>query len=798
MRKTTFLKTFLVAACLLTGTSAWADYRVGATDYSTGYLGAKSTAYDISVDGTWTFTFKQYNKAGTDLENTKAWNGFVLNGNDGTADKFNLRCDNYEAVSESSTNCTDTWSNKGNEFCEDINGSTVNMTVTRNSGTISVSASITSAIVGHDFTKSYTYSVGENALQLYLSVDNSYIVVSSAKWDGGTAAGKYEFIYGTPAYSGTTFNGGTAQTDFGGDANELTGITHTDANGATCDAAMPIAGSVLNQKGNWTKYFGTAKTEGKVYFACNYSVINGQSDLIRIVDSKGTVIFSSLKDTSGGKNGTLTVATICGTEIKNYVRNPRTCNYGVRNLCIDLDNRNVTYTLLVSSGNNSYSTLTGTLDLPEGITDVKGLSMKNVAYDGYIDNVLLYSYTPAGTLYTHTLKAINESSVELATLSTTNIYAATEGDAAEDVYYSKAIEKGGVWYVTSKNGSTPGYGYHFAGATETKNITYTADENLVYFGEAEDMLVSGSWAADGAYLSWRSNGGCKRLNKQSYIATSVIAPGVYEVSLWVRNNRSAGDGTETLPIYLRDTDGNLTNLSVSFPGWARGGYEAENSATITIPDDGKSYSIAIYNDGIYTSNLEMDYVAVYKKNTTATIAAAGWASLFTPYALDFSGVTGLTAYTATVSGTTVTLTKVENVPANTGVVLKGAADNYPIPVIASSSTAKGDLKGSATDDKAYDTSYDYYYLAINGSGDAQFKKLTSGSIAAGKAYLQLPYSGGAARELSIVFDDETTGVRSIDNGKLTIDNSVYDLSGRRVAKPTKGLYIVNGKKVAVK
>lgn len=45
--------------------------------------------------------------------------------------------------------------------------------------------------------------------------------------------------------------------------------------------------------------------------------------------------------------------------------------------------------------------------------------------------------------------------------------------------------------------------------------------------------------------------------------------------------------------------------------------------------------------------------------------------------------------------------------------------------------------------------------------------------------------------------DAATGIVTIDNGKLTMDN-YYDLSGRRVLKPTKGIYIVNGKKVSKK
>ena len=34
-----------------------------------------------------------------------------------------------------------------------------------------------------------------------------------------------------------------------------------------------------------------------------------------------------------------------------------------------------------------------------------------------------------------------------------------------------------------------------------------------------------------------------------------------------------------------------------------------------------------------------------------------------------------------------------------------------------------------------------------------------------------------------------TGIRAIENGKLKIENGVYDLQGRRVTKTTKGIYI---------
>mgnify|MGYP002623132214 CR=1 FL=1 len=73
----------------------------------------------------------------------------------------------------------------------------------------------------------------------------------------------------------------------------------------------------------------------------------------------------------------------------------------------------------------------------------------------------------------------------------------------------------------------------------------------------------------------------------------------------------------------------------------------------------------------------------------------------------------------------------------------------------------------------------------------------AGSIAANRCWLQLDKSAGAPASLTIVFgDDDTTGINvTTVNGQQT---TVYDLNGRRVAQPTKGLYIINGKKVILK
>ena len=44
-------------------------------------------------------------------------------------------------------------------------------------------------------------------------------------------------------------------------------------------------------------------------------------------------------------------------------------------------------------------------------------------------------------------------------------------------------------------------------------------------------------------------------------------------------------------------------------------------------------------------------------------------------------------------------------------------------------------------------------------------------------------------------EEEADGIHSIDNGQLTTDNGVYDLSGRKVnGQLRRGVYITNGKK----
>ena len=68
-----------------------------------------------------------------------------------------------------------------------------------------------------------------------------------------------------------------------------------------------------------------------------------------------------------------------------------------------------------------------------------------------------------------------------------------------------------------------------------------------------------------------------------------------------------------------------------------------------------------------------------------------------------------------------------------------------------------------------------------------------------KAYLKLAKntSAGSQAVNGFPFNGTTTGIEQIEAG-ADAKNAIYDLSGRRVNKAAKGIYILNGKKVLVK
>ena len=164
-------------------------------------------------------------------------------------------------------------------------------------------------------------------------------------------------------------------------------------------------------------------------------------------------------------------------------------------------------------------------------------------------------------------------------------------------------------------------------------------------------------------------------------------------------------------------------------------------------------------------------------------------------ALSFAGVKAYKV--SSVADDHVNLIEVTEAPANTPVILEANPGNYNLTVIASA-TSVGTNKLRVSDGTAMNTDqYDVYALAKKEKGVGFYKLGDDVTVPAGKCYISVSKSVQAptSREFLSIGDD-ATGIKAVDG--VTERGVVYDLQGRRVDQPTRGLYIENGKKVIIK
>ena len=198
---------------------------------------------------------------------------------------------------------------------------------------------------------------------------------------------------------------------------------------------------------------------------------------------------------------------------------------------------------------------------------------------------------------------------------------------------------------------------------------------------------------------------------------------------------------------------------------------------------------------------------------TLAVSDAGAATLVLPFAATIPS--GVSAYTLTHADgqSTVGASAVETtLAANTPVLINADADSYKFvstatsgdPATGTDPVTVGALTGVFSN-KTFGTditSYENIYILNKVSENVGFYKAADGKkVAANRAYLtatNVPDAGAGARGLTIVFEDsETTGINTVQNTQQKA-NGYYNLAGQRVENPTKGLYIVNGKKVIIK
>lgn len=164
--------------------------------------------------------------------------------------------------------------------------------------------------------------------------------------------------------------------------------------------------------------------------------------------------------------------------------------------------------------------------------------------------------------------------------------------------------------------------------------------------------------------------------------------------------------------------------------------------------------------------------------------------------VDFSNVTGVEAYKATVNGNVVSTERVNGtVKAGEGLLIKkvGNVTSVTLHVVHDAVALENNaLKGVTKNMEASDFEGKTAYIL---ESDTEFKYIdpvnSKKTLRKGKAYLELPAEAGA--KPSSLFIGEATAINGVAVEKKA-DNAIYNLQGMRVKTPTKGLYIINGKK----
>lgn len=259
--------------------------------------------------------------------------------------------------------------------------------------------------------------------------------------------------------------------------------------------------------------------------------------------------------------------------------------------------------------------------------------------------------------------------------------------------------------------------------------------------------------------------------------------------------------------------------------------DGTTAETVLAPDANNAFNIT---DGDYASFSNSTAYTGVTVNYTRTFESVGWYSWFTPFTFTVTDdmlKQATFAYPVAImnesednNAWTVAVVKLkagETVKANLPYVIKPveadgnamtltisnaslAATNTTSPVDISNVIYKMKFTGSY-DSQAYTDGQ--YALSSNGSGF--IPATSSNNRRPFRFFMDLsdnssnPYSSSTGAKPAFIgvtdFADEATAIRAINSAVSSGDsNEVYDLQGRKVSRPVKGIYIVGGKKVIMK
>ena len=179
-------------------------------------------------------------------------------------------------------------------------------------------------------------------------------------------------------------------------------------------------------------------------------------------------------------------------------------------------------------------------------------------------------------------------------------------------------------------------------------------------------------------------------------------------------------------------------------------------------------------------------------------AGEGYATFCAPYALNFDG-TGVQAYFAKSENGRVNFYEISNAPKNTGLLLKADVGTYKLKMETITGEAAANVDGNVLIGVNEETVVNKsgIFVLLNSDKGVGFYKTTAESFTVGANTAYIDINDTARDFIGFDFNGSTTAIEGVATVKEN-NGEIYNLAGQRVAQPTKGLYIVNGKKVVIK
>ncbi len=389
------------------------------------------------------------------------------------------------------------------------------------------------------------------------------------------------------------------------------------------------------------------------------------------------------------------------------------------------------------------------------------------------DNVYTITYRKADT-YNYTVKDNFNN-----TLANSSCF---EGESVAIPYPKYVINSGALY---TKNAISSQYKDKITpdkdGYSKTFDYSAANINNVVYYSEAEN--ISGLTVNTTGNVDVRASNALAALAKEDTKITTLPA-GKYIIHAGVFS--SAGTPNYIIKIAAGE---NIYEASVKQVNASE-----VNSEVITLE---QASDIVLKSEGMGNNNL-LDYIYITKTAETVDLNTDHTYTTYCPATdLDFTGVEDVEVYKAKVSGDKVVTTKVEGkVKAGEGIIIKNVnnVESVTVPTTTGAGTlTDNQLVGAQTAISDW-TGKNAYMLVCN-NGVYEFQKIGSGTLKAGKAYLNVPSEAGAKPSVLVFGDNNATAISGVEEKAEAQSAAIYNMQGIKVEKAEKGgLYIINGKK----